>query len=203
MRSNRNAGVYWPRVVTTKRAIGFESNSGRTFEYRFGPREGVLASRAGENVVVVVTSRNAVAMAPNGGFAEFRLQLKEKLRDVRVRSNVATVRTDRRILIFRGPARSCQAQLAPPRIGLRDRPRDPALAFEPGKYPAKIALVDIQSTADESFGFRQPVGGLQQLCEVVEGTCYPRVIRSEAGLVDGEGSAIACSRLIQSVSGRQ
>ncbi|MDH3213306.1 MAG: hypothetical protein OEM05_12545 [Myxococcales bacterium] len=97
-------------AVTPRRAIGFESGSGQLFEYRLGPREGVLATRVGENVVVVVTSRKAVALSPSGGFVETRLQLKEKLRDVRVRSNVATVRTDRRLLIFRGPTHSWAEQ---------------------------------------------------------------------------------------------
>jgi hypothetical protein len=97
-------------AVTSHRAIGFESGSGQLFEYRLGPREGVLATRVGENVVVVVTSRNAVALSPSGGFVETALQLKEKLRDVRVRANVATVRTDRRLLIFRGPTHSWAEQ---------------------------------------------------------------------------------------------
>ena len=56
--------------------------------------------------MVVVTSRKAIGLSPSGGFTEIRLQLKEKLRDLSVRSNVATVRTDRRLLIFRGPART-------------------------------------------------------------------------------------------------
>jgi hypothetical protein len=97
-------------VVTNRRALGFESGSSQLFEYRLGPREGVLATRAGENVVVVVTSRKAIGLSPSGGFAEIRLQLKEELRHVSVRSNVATVRTSRRLLIFRGPSRSWAEQ---------------------------------------------------------------------------------------------
>lgn len=97
-------------VVTTHRIIGFESGSGRVFEHRLGPREGVLATQAGGNVVVVVTSRKVLGLSPEGGFVETRMQLKEKLRDVSVRSNVATVRTDRRLLIFRGPTRSWSEQ---------------------------------------------------------------------------------------------
>ena len=97
-------------VVTNNRALGFESGSGQIFEYRLGPRESVLATRAGENVLVVVTSRKALGLSPRGGFAEIRLQLKEELRGVSVRSNVATVRTNRRLLIFRGPSRSWAEQ---------------------------------------------------------------------------------------------
>jgi hypothetical protein len=97
-------------VVTNTRALGFESGSGQLFEYRLGPRERVLATRAGENVLVVVTSRKAIGLSPSGGFAEMRLQLKEELRHVSVRSNVATVRTSRRLLIFRGPSRSWAEQ---------------------------------------------------------------------------------------------
>jgi hypothetical protein len=97
-------------VVTNTRALGFQSGSGQLSEYRLGPRESVLATRAGENVLVVVTSRKAIGLSPSGGFAEMRLQLKEELRHVSVRSNVATVRTSRRLLIFRGPSRSWAEQ---------------------------------------------------------------------------------------------
>jgi hypothetical protein len=93
-------------VVTNNRALGFESNSGQLFEHRLGPREGVLATRSGENVLVVVTSHKVLGLAPSGGFSELRLQVKEEFRDVSVRSNIATVRTNRRLLIFRGPTRS-------------------------------------------------------------------------------------------------
>ena len=44
-------------------------------------------------------------MSLSGGFVETPLQLKETLRNVSVRSNVATITTDRRLLIFRGPTR--------------------------------------------------------------------------------------------------
>ena len=91
-------------VVTPRRAIAFDGPSGRLVEYRMGPRESLLASRAGENVVVVVTSRKALGLSPSGGFVEADLELREQIRDVSVRSNVATVRTSRRLLVFRGPA---------------------------------------------------------------------------------------------------
>ena len=58
----------------------------------------------GANVAVLVTSRRAIGLSPEaGGFFEFRLQVKERIREISARSNLATIQTDRRVLVFRAP----------------------------------------------------------------------------------------------------
>jgi hypothetical protein len=55
-------------------------------------------------VAVVVTDREALGLSPAaGGFFSIRLQLREKIGEVVARSNLATVHTDRRVLVFRSP----------------------------------------------------------------------------------------------------
>lgn len=94
-------------LVTSNRAIGFNGRAGGLVDYRFGPREKLLATGIGENVAVVVTDRYALGLSPQtGGFHERAMQLKERLQSVDTRSNLATITTDRRILIFRGPTAS-------------------------------------------------------------------------------------------------
>ena len=64
----------------------------------------MLALRAGENVAVVVTDRRGLGLSSHaGGFFETPVQLKERLESVDATANVATVTTDRRVLIFRAP----------------------------------------------------------------------------------------------------
>ena len=61
----------------------------------------------GENVAVLVTDRRALGLSSfQGGFAERKLQLKERVESVSAAANLATLRSDRRILIFRSPTRS-------------------------------------------------------------------------------------------------
>ena len=76
-------------------------------EYRLGSREVVLAVRAGENVAVVVTDRLALGLSPaTGGFFRAKLNSRERVEEGTASASVATVTTNRRILIFRGPTRS-------------------------------------------------------------------------------------------------
>jgi hypothetical protein len=94
-------------VVTSRRAIGFDGDSGNLVESRLGVRERVQAARTGENVAVVVTDRRALGLSPTvGGFYETTLHLEERLESVDAASNLATVTTSRRVLIFRAPSGS-------------------------------------------------------------------------------------------------
>lgn len=91
-------------VVTSRRLIGFDGETGNLLESRLGLRERVLAPRAGENVAVAVTDRRALGMSPQvGGFFETPILLEERLESVSAAANLATVTTNRRVLIFRGP----------------------------------------------------------------------------------------------------
>ena len=94
-------------VVTSRRALGFNGESGNLVEYRLGPQEAVLAARVGESIAVVVTDRRAFGVSPfAGGFFEISVLLNERLESVNADSNLATVTTDRRVLIFRAPSGS-------------------------------------------------------------------------------------------------
>jgi hypothetical protein len=88
-------------VVTSRRALGFNSGSGNLTDVRLGPRERVLAVDASGAVGVVVTDRRALGVSPfAGGFFEARLNLGEDVEGLAATGNVATVRTSRRVLTF-------------------------------------------------------------------------------------------------------
>ena len=71
-------------------------------EYRLGPREQVVVARAGENVAVVVTDRKALGLSPfRGGFFAASLTIGDQIEAVTAESNLATVTSSRRVLIFR------------------------------------------------------------------------------------------------------
>jgi hypothetical protein len=84
--------------------LGFLGPANRFVESRLGPQEDLRALRVGANVAVVVTDREALGLSPDaGGFFPIRLQLKEEIDDIVARSNLATVHTNRRVLVFRSP----------------------------------------------------------------------------------------------------
>jgi hypothetical protein len=90
--------------VLPQRVLGFVGNVGRFVEVRFGPQERLRTLRIGANVGVLVSNRTAYGLSPDaGGFFSFRLQLKERIQNVVARANLATIETDQRILVFRGP----------------------------------------------------------------------------------------------------
>ena len=61
---------------------------------------------------VVVTDRRALGLSPvSSGFFQVKLNLHEGIEKVTARANLATVTTDRRILIFRGPTGSWEERL--------------------------------------------------------------------------------------------
>jgi hypothetical protein len=88
-------------VVTSRRALGFNSGSGNLTDVRLGPRERVIAADVSGAVGVVVTDRRALGVSPfAGGFFEARLGLGEDIESLAATGNVATLRTSRRILTF-------------------------------------------------------------------------------------------------------
>jgi hypothetical protein len=91
-------------VLTSQRAIGMNGTGGNLVEYRFGPREQVIASRVGNNVAVVVTTRAALGLSPlTGGFFRAKIGAGERVEAITTAANLATLTTDRRVLIFRTP----------------------------------------------------------------------------------------------------
>jgi hypothetical protein len=55
-------------------------------------------------VAVVVTDRRALGLSPwVGGFFPTKVHLEERLESVDAGGNLATVTTDRRVLVFRTP----------------------------------------------------------------------------------------------------
>ena len=94
-------------VITNRRAIGFGGEPGNLSEQALGLAEKVLARRVGENVAVLVTDRRALALSPfQVGFVVKKLWLKEVVESVSAIANLATLRSNRRLLIFRAPALS-------------------------------------------------------------------------------------------------
>ncbi len=90
---------------TADRVLAFNGSSGNLVEYRLGPQEYVVDSRTGANVALVITNRAALGMSPQaGGFFRVSLQVRERIVELIPRSNLATLRTDRRLLVFRGPS---------------------------------------------------------------------------------------------------
>jgi hypothetical protein len=105
-----NGALLGDRVAllhTRDRVLGFDGGTGNLLEYRLGPQEYVVTSRTGANVALAITNRSALGLSPQaGGFFPVSLQIRERIVDLIPRSNLVTVRTDRRLLIFRGPTGS-------------------------------------------------------------------------------------------------
>ena len=94
-------------AITSQRVVGFVGGSANLVEYRLGPRERVLAVRAGENVGVVVTDRHALGLSPfAGGFFKTPIDLNDPIESVTADSNLATLVSERRLLIFRATTSS-------------------------------------------------------------------------------------------------
>jgi len=90
-------------AVTDRRALGFLPD-GSWVEERFDTREETTALRVGAAAGVVLTNRRALGVAPNlDHFVEIDLQLKEIIESLGARDTLATLRTNRRILVFSGP----------------------------------------------------------------------------------------------------
>jgi hypothetical protein len=94
-------------LVTNKRAIGFDGNTGNLVERSLGPGEGVIGSAIGENVAVVVTERRALGLSAfTGGFFTTRIFVGERLEQTRAQANLVTLTMSDRLLFFRAPTGS-------------------------------------------------------------------------------------------------
>lgn len=94
-------------LLTNKRAVGFDGNSGNLIERSMGPGEPILGFAVGENVAVVVTPRRALGLSPfTGGFFETSIHVGEKLESTVAQANMATVTLSNRLLFFRAPTGS-------------------------------------------------------------------------------------------------
>lgn len=91
-------------AATNVRLIGFDGGSGNLVETVLGPNEDLLERAVDQNVAVAVTERRVLGLSPfRGGFFSATLHLGETLETVTATSDTATVRTSRRLLIFRAP----------------------------------------------------------------------------------------------------
>lgn len=90
-------------VVTEQRALGF-TGSGSWVEQQFDRDEAAAALRVGSAVAVVATNRRALGLSPDlSRFVEIDLQLREVLQSIDAAGTLATLRTNRRILVFSAP----------------------------------------------------------------------------------------------------
>jgi hypothetical protein len=91
-------------LLTNKRAIGFDGNSGNLIESSIGPGESIIGSAVGENVAVVVTPRRALGLSPfTGGFFETTIRVGEPLESAIAQANLVTLTLPKRLLFFRAP----------------------------------------------------------------------------------------------------
>jgi hypothetical protein len=91
-------------LLTNKRAIGFDGNSGNVVETSIAPGEQIIGSAVGANVAVVVTPRRALGLSPfTGGFFETTIRTGEKLESAVAQASLVTLTLPNRLLFFRAP----------------------------------------------------------------------------------------------------
>lgn len=96
------------------RAVAFDGGSRNLVESTIGPRERVIDTAVGPNVVMVVTDRRALAMSSqHGGFFEVPLRVGESITSATAYANHATLQTSARLLIFRGSDASWEEKRLP------------------------------------------------------------------------------------------
>jgi hypothetical protein len=101
-------------AVTGQRLLGFESRGGRWIEQALGPGESLEAVRVGARTALVVSNRNAFGLSPAA--ADFRLlplQVHERFEAAQASAHVATVTTDRRLLVFKATTGGWSVQNRP------------------------------------------------------------------------------------------
>jgi hypothetical protein len=95
-------GAHVAFVVTRKRILEFDGLSGLMSEFRFRASESILSSGVQERIGVFVTNVRAIGFAAGSAqAAEQQLQIHEAFETLRVLAATATVRTSRRVLVFR------------------------------------------------------------------------------------------------------
>jgi hypothetical protein len=88
-------------ILTSRRAVVFGA-PGTLVDYRLGPHEKLLGAGAGSNVAVAITDRKLLGYSPFvGGFFDADFDVGERLEDIALKPNLATVTTDRRFVVFR------------------------------------------------------------------------------------------------------
>jgi hypothetical protein len=76
--------------------------SASLLEYRLGPQEVLRTAGVGEQVGVVLTTRNALGLSPySDRFQAQDLQVHEEVEGVQANDSLVTVRTSERVLVFR------------------------------------------------------------------------------------------------------
>jgi hypothetical protein len=94
-------------LLTNKRAIGFDGNTGNLVEKSLGPNEVVIGSAVGENVAVVITPRRALGLSAfTGGFFQTRISVGDRLEGTSAQANLVTLTFSDRLLFFRAPTGS-------------------------------------------------------------------------------------------------
>ena len=94
-------------ALLTQRALGFDGGSRNLIESTLGPREVVVDTAVGQNVVVVATDRRALGLSSDrGGFFEVRLRSGESVESIEAFARHATINTSQRLLTFRGQTAS-------------------------------------------------------------------------------------------------
>jgi len=94
-------------ILTNKRAIGLDGNSGNLIERSLGPGERVVGSAVGDNAAVVVTPRRALGLSAfTGGFFEAKIRVGERMEGLVAKSNLVTLTLPNRLLFFRAPTGS-------------------------------------------------------------------------------------------------
>jgi hypothetical protein len=94
-------------LLTNKRAIGFDGNSGNLIERSLGPGESITGSAVGANVAVVVTDRRALGLSAfAGGFFQAKIHVGEDLASATAQANLVTLALPNRLLFFRAPTGS-------------------------------------------------------------------------------------------------
>jgi len=88
--------------ITDRRVIALPGPAGELTEERFGPGEFLLESSANEQVAAVVTNRRAFGYTSQASDATIaRLNVQEELDSLKVLATTVSLRTTRRLLIFR------------------------------------------------------------------------------------------------------
>lgn len=91
-------------LLTNKRAVGFDGNSGNLIERSMGPGESIIGSAVGANVAVVVTPRRALGLSAfSGGFYQTKIYVGEQLERAVAQANMVTLTLPNRLLFFRAP----------------------------------------------------------------------------------------------------
>ncbi len=90
-------------LLSDQRVLSYDGDAARWVQAIVGPHERIEMHRISSALAVVVTNRRGLGLAAGTGrFSEIPLQIGEKLEALSALADVATLRTSRRVLLFRG-----------------------------------------------------------------------------------------------------